>query len=88
MSGVLPEMPCQEFVERVTDYLEGALSAADTTRLETHLGACQHCAHYLAQLEVTLDLAGQLHVDDVTPEMRADLLQAFSRWNAERDHSE
>lgn len=88
MSGVLPEMPCQEFVERVTDYLEGALSPADTARLEAHLGACAHCAHYLAQLEITLDLAGQLQVDDVTPEMRGDLLQAFSRWNAERGERE
>ncbi len=84
MSAVLPEMPCNEFVERVTDYLEGALSADDTARLEAHLGPCAHCAHYLAQLQITLDLAGKLSEDDVTPAMRGDLLQTFSRWNAER----
>lgn len=81
---VVPHMPCQEFVERVTDYLEGALSPLDRTRLEEHLGACQKCAHYLAQLEITRNLSGRLSEDDVTPEMRGELLDVFSRWNAER----
>jgi len=84
MSAVLPHMPCQEFVERVTDYLEGALSAVDLARLEEHLGACAKCAHYLAQLRVTLGLTGRLTEDDVTPEMRGELLDVFARWNAER----
>ncbi len=84
MSAVLPPMHCNEFVELVTDYLEGALSASDLLRLETHLGACEKCAHYLAQLELTRDLAGSITDDDITPEMRGDLLDAFSRWKAER----
>ena len=38
-----PEMSCQEIVELVTDYLEGALSSTDRKRFEAHLGNCPHC---------------------------------------------
>ena len=80
----LPEMPCAEFVERVTDYLEGALSADDLHRLEEHLAACAKCAHYLEQLRDTLELTGELREDDITPEMRSELHDVFARWRAER----
>ena len=33
----LPELPCQDLVEVVTDYLDGALSAVDRRRFEEHL---------------------------------------------------
>ncbi|MGH3250243.1 MAG: zf-HC2 domain-containing protein, partial [Trebonia sp.] len=39
---------CQEVVELVTDYLEGALSSADNRRFEAHLAGCPHCTEYLA----------------------------------------
>ena len=84
MSSELSVMHCQEFVERVTDYLEGALPADDLARLETHLAACEKCAHCLAQLRLTRDLAGEITDEDITPAMRGDLMDAFSRWNAER----
>ena len=35
MSVVFEQLSCQEFVELVTDYLEGALSPEDTARFET-----------------------------------------------------
>ncbi len=79
MSG-LPEMPCAEFVERVTDYLEGAMSEDDLVRLEQHLATCSHCALYLAQLQQTLALSGELREADVSPNMRASLLGAFTDW--------
>lgn len=84
MSPSVPHMTCREFVERVTDYLEGTLASADNARLEAHLGDCDECAHYLAQLRVTLDLAGRLTEDDVTPAMRGELLDVFDRWQTER----
>lgn len=80
MSRSLPEMPCIEFVEQVTNYLEGALVGDDLVRLETHLAVCSHCAHYLDQLRLIRDRAGQLAPADITPPMRADLMQAFARW--------
>lgn len=79
----LPEMPCQEFVECLTDYLEGALTDVDRTRLEEHLAECDECALYLDQLRTTRELTGRLQDDDVTPAMRDGLMAAFNRWKDE-----
>ena len=38
---------CREFVELVTDYLEGALPDAERARFEAHLAECDGCAGYL-----------------------------------------
>ena len=43
------EMACQELVEAVTDFVEGALSNADRARFDEHLGACRGCRTYLDQ---------------------------------------
>ncbi len=50
-------LPCQQVVEMVTDYLEGALSPADHLRFEAHLANCPHCTEYLAQIRETIRLA-------------------------------
>lgn len=82
-AAALPEMPCAELVERVTDYLEGALPERDALRLEAHLGECEHCVDYVDQLRRTRQLTGELRTADVTPPMREELLDAFGRWRAE-----
>jgi anti-sigma factor RsiW len=74
---------CQEVVELVTDYLEGALSTADQRRFETHLADCPHCTEYLAQIRETIRLAGRLAPQDLTPDMRTDLTDLYRRWRAE-----
>jgi anti-sigma factor RsiW len=74
---------CQQVVEMVTDYLEGALSAADRARFETHLAGCPHCTEYLAQIRETIRLAGRITPEDLTPEMRTDLTDLYRRWRAD-----
>ena len=79
------ELVCIEFVEIVTDYLEGALPVRDRERFEQHFGECPHCARYLLQLRETIDLTGRLTVDDVDalqPAARDDLLAAFRSYEA------
>ena len=44
------ELACVEFVELVTDYLEGVLPAAEARRLERHLDTCPGCTEYLEQM--------------------------------------
>lgn len=78
------DMHCQEFVELVTEYLDGALSPRDVARLETHLADCEHCAHYFAQLQITIELTARVPVDPAAPELQADLLDVFRRWQADR----
>ncbi len=75
-------LSCQEVVELVTDYLEGALSGADLRRFEGHLEGCPHCTEYLEQLRAVIRLAGSITVDDLTPEVEAALLEAFRAWSA------
>ena len=71
---------CQEVVELVTDYLDGALSRADRRRFEAHLADCPHCTEYLAQMRATIRLTGRLEPEDLTPEMRDDLGELYRRW--------
>jgi anti-sigma factor RsiW len=77
------DLACQQVVEMVTDYLEEALSARDRRRLERHLAGCEHCTEYLAQMRETIRLTGRLTTEDLTPEMRTDLMDLYRRWQAE-----
>jgi hypothetical protein len=49
---------CQQTEERLSDYIERALDAAETQQLETHLLGCERCAALAAQLRLAL---GGLH---------------------------
>ncbi len=73
-------MNCQELVDLVTDYLEGALPPADSARFEAHLMECDGCARYLEQMRLTIAAVGHLSADALEPAARADLLQLFSDW--------
>lgn len=75
-----PELTCRELVELVTDYLEAALAPADRARFEGHLAMCDGCSAYVEQLRETVRLTGMLGEDDLSPQMRDDLLGAFRNW--------
>jgi anti-sigma factor RsiW len=68
---------CQEFVELVTDYLEGTLPPAERARMDAHLAGCDGCAGYLEDMR---RLVGTLHETPEPPpdaETRETLLRAF-----------
>ena len=79
MSHAHHDLSCQEVVELVTDYLEGALADEDRTRFEMHLVYCSGCARYLDQMRGTIAAVG-----GTAPAGSADvpdeLLQAFRGW--------
>ena len=81
MNATLPEMPCQELVEAITDYLEGALPERDRVRFEEHLSVCAKCREYVAQFERTVEAVGRVHERDLDPQVRAGLLEAFRGWS-------
>jgi hypothetical protein len=58
--GLSTDMPCQELVELVTAYLDGALSPADRERCEAHWRTCPGCRTYLAQMQLVVGSLGQL----------------------------
>ena len=76
------DLTCAEVVELVSDYIEGALALDDRVRFEEHLTICSGCANYLDQMRTTIALSGRLRVDDLSPEARADLADAFRGWRA------
>lgn len=73
-------LSCQELVELVTDYFEGALSIADLRRFEEHLAGCDGCTAYLEQMRGTLRVTGTLSTDDLSAEAERALLDAFRDW--------
>jgi anti-sigma factor RsiW len=71
---------CQELVELVTDYLEGALPARERRRFEGHIAGCPHCTAYIEQIQVTIRTLGRLEPESISAEAREDLLEAFRDW--------
>ncbi len=76
-------LTCQELVELVTGYLEGAMSAPERARFEAHLAVCPGCRNYLEQMQRTIDSLGQLTEDSIPPQTKEELLAIFSRWKAD-----
>ena len=75
------ELTCREFVELVTEYLEGTLPEPDRVRFETHLADCPGCTAYLDQMRQTIRLVGTLSEEAIAPEARDRLLRLFRDWN-------
>jgi anti-sigma factor RsiW len=73
-------LSCQELVELVTVYLEGALPSEDRARFEEHIAGCDGCARYVAQMRTTIQLTGELTPEAVPPEAERALLSAFRSW--------
>jgi anti-sigma factor RsiW len=75
------DLACQELVEIITDYLEGALAAAERERFDAHLEVCEGCRRYLDQMRTTIRVAGTLTEEDLEPAAKDQLLRLFREWN-------
>lgn len=73
-------MTCKELVELITDYLEGALPAADRLRFEQHLDCCPPCRTYVDQIRQTVRAAGKLSEESIPDDAKALLLRLFNDW--------
>ena len=82
MSQQVEQLSCREFVELVTDYLEGALPEEERLRFEDHISRCDGCTVYLEQIRQTVAVAGRLTEDALTPEAERALLHAFRDWHS------
>jgi len=74
------ELTCEEFVELVTDYLEGALDPETEERFLRHASDCPGCETFLDQIRTTIDLVGRIRPEQVDPETLDHLLDAFRDW--------
>ena len=73
-------LSCEQFVELVTDYLEGVLDEDGRRRFEDHLDLCPGCVTYLEQIKETIRQAGRVRPEDLSPAARDHLLEAFQDW--------
>jgi anti-sigma factor RsiW len=78
----MTELDCAELVERVTEFLDGALDPATEQRVVEHLATCDGCTTYVEQFRATVDTLGHLPAEEVAglPAAKRDaLLAAFRR---------
>ena len=76
------EPTCQELAEFLTDYLEGLLPPAYRVNFDRHIVDCPDCTLYVEQMRVTIAATGRIGVEEITPEMRGRLVDAFRGWAA------
>lgn len=75
--GLRPWPTCREFVDSVTEFLEGALSQEDRTRVLRHLKVCPDCLRYLRQINLTIRLAREVPAETLPLPGRTALLEEF-----------
>ncbi|HEU5066138.1 MAG TPA: zf-HC2 domain-containing protein [Gaiellaceae bacterium] len=80
MSEIAMEVSCQELVELVTGYLDGALPPAERARFDAHIAGCDGCRAYLEQIRLTIRLSGTLLPEQLDPAAEEALLEAFRDW--------
>lgn len=74
------DMDCDELVELVTAYLDGALDPDTRARFDEHLLECDGCENYLQQFRTTVTTLGRVGDEEIEPRFRDKLLDAFRDW--------
>jgi len=75
-------LSCQELVELVSDYLEGALDEPTRARFDEHIAGCDGCTEYVEQMRETIRLVGRLEETQLSVPARAQLMAAFQDWKS------
>jgi len=70
-------LDCNEIVELVTEYLEGAMNERTTVAFEAHLTICQGCRRYVEQIRETIRTSGSVTDPPLSAQVEAALLDAF-----------
>lgn len=74
---------CKEIVDLATEYVEGAMTAAQMTQFELHLNFCEGCVAFVEQIRATAAMAGRLSEELIPEETKVRLLDAFRDWSRE-----
>ncbi len=74
------DLTCQELVEVITDYFDGAMSDADRGRFERHLNECSGCQAVVSQFRTAIEITGRLTEEQVSDAQRDAMRDVFRRW--------
>jgi anti-sigma factor RsiW len=70
-------LACREFVELVSDYLEGTLPPDVRARVDAHLAECDACTGYLEDVRMIATTLPTIELPETDPATHAALLAAF-----------
>ena len=76
------EVTCQQFVELVTKYFEGALQPRTMSQVEEHLVMCDWCVTYSEQMQATIASLRELGGEH-SPEARDSVLAVLRARRAD-----
>lgn len=80
----MSEFDCRDFVELVTEFLEGALDEVTKRRFVEHISPCSGCARHLEQFRATTGMLGGLPPESLTDDACDRLLAVFRGWQGAR----
>jgi anti-sigma factor RsiW len=78
------ELTCAELVERITDYLEGAMTPDEVSRVRAHLSMCDGCTAHLEQMRTALRLLRAQPPERASRALEDRLAGVFHDWARER----
>jgi anti-sigma factor RsiW len=78
------DLACQDFVELVTAYLDGALPSELDALVEQHVEECAGCREYLSQMRLTIGALRGLP-SALPIGVRDELLRRARLWWSERE---
>ena len=70
------EVTCEQFVELITEYFEGALEPRTLSQVEEHLVMCDWCTTYVEQMQATIGALRELK-EEHSPEPPDSVLAAL-----------
>lgn len=75
---------CQDCIDLLADYVDGALPAHLREKLEAHFGGCQPCEDFLSTYRATTSVCRRV-LARAMPDSVATKLHAFLRHEIEKD---
>lgn len=70
-------LTCQQLIDFLSDYLDGALPGETLAAFETHLAVCPDCVAYLENFRATLHAAKAAFASQTAPDMPEEFVQAI-----------
>jgi len=69
-------MKCGSMLDRLSEYLDGELSAELTREIESHMADCECCSCFIQSLKASMEAVHQLERKDVPDDIRTRVLEA------------